>query len=172
MTPLLKASFPPLRHKIKTAPLSRGCICDHLAVRGGFEPPVRLNTVRRFSKPVISATHPPNRVFLNTAFTWSFGILCLLGGQLRTGCLKSPPGFCPPPNHFIYILLRESILLLYLVNPPSNLATQGSIYTFALLLTNSLLITCFREAFSSNFSPIAFVLRPKNRAANLILFPE
>lgn len=33
-----------------------------LAVRGGFEPPVRLNTVRRFSKPVISATHPPNQV--------------------------------------------------------------------------------------------------------------
>lgn len=32
-----------------------------LAVRGGFEPPVRLNTVRRFSKPVISATHPPNQ---------------------------------------------------------------------------------------------------------------
>lgn len=32
-----------------------------LAVRGGFEPPVRLNTVRRFSKPLISATHPPNR---------------------------------------------------------------------------------------------------------------
>ncbi len=31
------------------------------AVRGGFEPPVRLNTVRRFSKPVISATHPPNQ---------------------------------------------------------------------------------------------------------------
>jgi hypothetical protein len=34
----------------------------HFAVRGGFEPPVRLNTVRRFSKPVISATHPPNPV--------------------------------------------------------------------------------------------------------------
>jgi hypothetical protein len=30
------------------------------AVRGGFEPPVRLYTVRRFSKPVISATHPPH----------------------------------------------------------------------------------------------------------------
>ena len=36
---------------------------SHSAVRGGFEPPVRLNTVRRFSKPVISATHPPNPAF-------------------------------------------------------------------------------------------------------------
>ena len=40
----------------------RACqIRQALAVRGGFEPPVRLNTVRRFSKPVISATHPPNQ---------------------------------------------------------------------------------------------------------------
>ena len=36
-----------------------------VAVRGGFEPPVRLNTVRRFSKPVISATHPPNQIVQN-----------------------------------------------------------------------------------------------------------
>ena len=30
------------------------------AVRGGFEPPVRLH-VRQFSKLVVSATHPPHR---------------------------------------------------------------------------------------------------------------
>lgn len=46
-----------------TKPATSAGFRGHLAVRGGFEPPVRLNTVRRFSKPVISATHPPNLVF-------------------------------------------------------------------------------------------------------------
>jgi hypothetical protein len=27
--------------------------------RGGFEPPVRIISARRFSKPLVSATHPP-----------------------------------------------------------------------------------------------------------------
>ena len=39
-------------------------LCSELgnssAVRGGFEPPVRLH-VRQFSKLLVSATHPPHR---------------------------------------------------------------------------------------------------------------
>jgi hypothetical protein len=30
-----------------------------LAERGGFEPPVELLTLRRFSKPLLSTTQPP-----------------------------------------------------------------------------------------------------------------
>ena len=32
-----------------------------LAERGGFEPPVELMTLRRFSKPLLSTTQPPLR---------------------------------------------------------------------------------------------------------------
>ena len=32
-----------------------------LAERGGFEPPVELLTLRRFSKPLLSTTQPPLR---------------------------------------------------------------------------------------------------------------
>ena len=32
----------------------------YFAVRGGFEPPIRL-PVRQFSKLMVSATHPPHR---------------------------------------------------------------------------------------------------------------
>ena len=35
---------------------------DYLAERGGFEPPVQLLTVQRFSKPPPSATRPPLRL--------------------------------------------------------------------------------------------------------------
>lgn len=38
------------------------CIHSPSAVRGGFEPPVRL-LVRQFSKLLVSATHPPHQVF-------------------------------------------------------------------------------------------------------------
>jgi hypothetical protein len=34
-----------------------------LAERGGFEPPVELLTLRRFSKPLLSTTQPPLRVY-------------------------------------------------------------------------------------------------------------
>ena len=34
------------------------CVRD-LAERGGFEPPVELVTLRRFSKPLLSTTQPP-----------------------------------------------------------------------------------------------------------------
>src|SRR6266849_4830475 len=33
----------------------------NLAERGGFEPPVELLTLRRFSKPLLSTTQPPLR---------------------------------------------------------------------------------------------------------------
>src|SRR5207249_78247 len=33
--------------------------CEVLAERGGFEPPVELMTLRRFSKPLLSTTQPP-----------------------------------------------------------------------------------------------------------------
>ncbi len=36
-------------------------INNSFAERGGFEPPVPCYMVRRFSKPVVSATHPPLR---------------------------------------------------------------------------------------------------------------
>ena len=56
--------------------LSKAQTLLHLsAVRGGFEPPVRLNTVRRFSKPVISATHPPNLGILIFRFHKIFWLL-------------------------------------------------------------------------------------------------
>jgi hypothetical protein len=32
-----------------------------MAERGGFEPPVELLTLRRFSKPLLSTTQPPLR---------------------------------------------------------------------------------------------------------------
>ena len=35
---------------------------DKLAERGGFEPPVEVYPLRRFSKPLPSATRPPLRV--------------------------------------------------------------------------------------------------------------
>ena len=38
---------------------TRGILEKKLAERGGFEPPVRLLTVQRFSKPPPSATRPP-----------------------------------------------------------------------------------------------------------------
>src|ERR1700761_2811394 len=34
---------------------------EMLAERGGFEPPVELLTLRRFSKPLLSTTQPPLR---------------------------------------------------------------------------------------------------------------
>ena len=42
------------------------------AVRGGFEPPVRL-PVRQFSKLVVSATHPPHREKNARVFRPAFG---------------------------------------------------------------------------------------------------
>ncbi len=34
------------------------------AVTAGFEPAVRLDNVRRFSKPVVSASHPRHQLWL------------------------------------------------------------------------------------------------------------
>jgi hypothetical protein len=34
-------------------------IDSNMAERGGFEPPVELETLRRFSKPLLSTTQPP-----------------------------------------------------------------------------------------------------------------
>jgi hypothetical protein len=39
-------------------------LCFLLAERGGFEPPVELLTLRRFSKPLLSTTQPPLREVL------------------------------------------------------------------------------------------------------------
>jgi hypothetical protein len=36
-------------------------IAENMAERGGFEPPVELLTLRRFSKPLLSTTQPPLR---------------------------------------------------------------------------------------------------------------
>src|SRR5271169_673408 len=41
---------------------------DLLAERGGFEPPVQLLTVQRFSKPPPSATRPPLRCLLTVDY--------------------------------------------------------------------------------------------------------
>ena len=56
--------------------LSRYCwdIADLLAERGGFEPPVQLLTVQRFSKPPPSATRPSLR---NTGWNDYSGIISL-----------------------------------------------------------------------------------------------
>src|SRR5439155_6313121 len=37
------------------------CLYVLMAERGGFEPPVELMTLRRFSKPLLSTTQPPLR---------------------------------------------------------------------------------------------------------------
>ena len=41
-----------------------------LAERGGFEPPVQLLTVRRFSKPLLSTTQPPLREMRSCSQKW------------------------------------------------------------------------------------------------------
>ena len=48
------------RARKSTIELTRGAFSCSFAVRGGFEPPVRL-PVRQFSKLVVSATHPSHQ---------------------------------------------------------------------------------------------------------------
>ena len=48
------------------------CKENDLAERGGFEPPVQLLTVQRFSKPPPSATRPPLRRVFSVVYYMPF----------------------------------------------------------------------------------------------------
>jgi hypothetical protein len=47
---------------VHNTPREGASMIPKLAERGGFEPPVELVTLRRFSKPLLSTTQPPLRL--------------------------------------------------------------------------------------------------------------
>ena len=60
---------PPIQRIQKPGPAiaRKSRLSQRLTERAGFEPAVRLYSVRRFSKPVVSATHPPLQIVADTA---------------------------------------------------------------------------------------------------------
>lgn len=77
------------------------------AVRGGFEPPVRL-PVRQFSKLLVSATHPPHHETKELGIIFCFSQQGCKFNQSLLACkiiIKKRRGITTPFCFFTFILL-------------------------------------------------------------------